>query len=169
MHFLNPFVTQRAASPPFSGGKSCQLSTVTGFVYLEFMWRAAPCLPPFFSALKAPCPLCCVSFSVPCLLFSFVLLLFFLQGGDQSVQRALLAYPRGGCGSTACCLFAHLLVCISQAGLELVSGGMGALLVSQCNVTWRSFVWAGGSRCQTFASSGYFFLPSVAPASQQDF
>jgi hypothetical protein len=31
-------------------------------------------------------------------------------------------------------LIAHLLVCISQAGLEPVSGGAGDLLVSQCNV-----------------------------------
>jgi hypothetical protein len=38
--------------------------------------------------------------------------------------------PTGGCGSAPCCLFTHLLLCISQAGLELVSHGTGALLVS---------------------------------------
>jgi hypothetical protein len=61
------------------------------------------------------------------------------------------------------------LLDVSQAGLEPVSGGTGALLFSQCNVAWRSFVWAGGSECQSFDSSWCFFLPSVAPASQQDF
>jgi hypothetical protein len=52
---------------------------------------------------------------------------------------------------------------VSQAGLELASGGTSALLFSQCNMTWRSFVWAGGSGCQSFDSSWYFI--SVAPAS----
>jgi hypothetical protein len=33
-----------------------------------------------------------------------------------------------------------LLVCSSQAGLQPASGGAGALLFSQCNVAWRSFV-----------------------------
>jgi hypothetical protein len=57
-----------------------------------------------------------------------------------------------------------LLICspvglldVSQAGLELVSGGAGALLFSQCNVAWRSFVQAGGSGCRSFASSWFFF------------
>jgi hypothetical protein len=33
--------------------------------------------PPFSNALRAPCPLCCVSFSVPCLLFRVFLCGFF--------------------------------------------------------------------------------------------
>jgi hypothetical protein len=116
--------------------------------------------PPFSSVLRAPSRLCCVSFSVPCLLFRFFLL-FFLWGRGQSVQGAMLVYLRGGCGSTTCYLFAHLLVCISQADLELVSGGVGALLVSQCNMVWRSFVRAGGSGCQSFAYSWWFFSCQV--------
>jgi hypothetical protein len=39
------------------------------------------------------------------------------------------------------------LLVVSQAGLEQASGGVGALLFSQCNMAWRSFVWAGGSGC----------------------
>jgi hypothetical protein len=88
--------------------------------------------------------------------------LFFFAGEGQSVQVAMLVYPGGSCGNTMRHLFAHLLVCISQAGLELASGGIGALLLSQCVMLWRSFVWAGGSGCQSFASSWWFFLPSVA-------
>jgi hypothetical protein len=49
------------------------------------------------------------------------------------------------------------LVCISQAGLEPVSGGAGDLLVSQCNVVWRSPVRARGSGCPSFAYSWWFF------------
>jgi hypothetical protein len=104
-------------------------------------------------------------------LFSSVFLSFFFFGKAvcQSVQGAVLAYPRGGCGNTTCHLFAYLLVCVSQEGLEPASGGLGVLLISQCNVAWRSFVWVGGLECQSFASSLWFFLPRVAPASQQDF
>jgi hypothetical protein len=43
---------------------------------------------------------------------------------------------------------------VSQAGLELVPGS--ALLLSQCKVAWRSFVWAGGSCCWCFDSSWCF-------------
>jgi hypothetical protein len=82
---------------------------------------------------------------------------FFLQGGGQFVQEAMLVYPRGGCGSTTCQLFAHLLVCIPQGGLELPSGSAGALLVSQCNGAWGSFVQAAGLGFQGFASSWWFF------------
>jgi hypothetical protein len=70
----------------------------------------------------------------------------------------MLVYPRGGCGNTVCCLFTHLLVCISQTDLEVVSGGVGALLDSQCNMAWRSFVPAGDSECWIFASSWCLFF-----------
>jgi hypothetical protein len=36
---------------------------------------------------------------------------------------------------------------ITQAGLEPLSGGTGALLFSWCNVVLRSFVQARGSGC----------------------
>jgi hypothetical protein len=68
----------------------------------------------------------------------------------------MLVYPRVGCGSTMCTcfLFALLLVYVSQAGLEIVSGSAGALLVSQCKMVWRSFVWAGNLGVSEFC----FFL-----------
>jgi hypothetical protein len=58
-------------------------------------------------------PLCSMFF-----FSSLFIILFFLWGGGQSVQGAMLVYPRGGCGSTTCHLFAHLLVCVSHAGLS---------------------------------------------------
>jgi hypothetical protein len=91
-------------------------------------------------------PLCCT------FLFSSLLIIF-LWGRSQSVQEAMLVYPRGGCGNRTCRLFVHLLVYISQACLEFASGGAGALLFSQCNMVQRSFVPTGGSGCQSFDSS----------------
>jgi hypothetical protein len=67
-----------------------------------------------------------------------------------------------------CCLSTNLLVRISQVGMEpMASGGVEAFLFSQCNMKWRR---AGGLGCLSFAYSWwFFFLPSVGPASQQDF
>jgi hypothetical protein len=58
---------------------------------------------------------------------------------------------------------------VSQTGLELAYGGAEALLFSQCNVVWRSFVQAGVQGVEVLIHLGALFLPSVALASQQDF
>jgi hypothetical protein len=66
------------------------------------------------------------------------------------------------------------LIC-SSVGLclpcrfEPASGSVGVLLVSQCDVSWRGFMKGGGLGYWSFASSWWFFPPSMAPASQQDF
>jgi hypothetical protein len=120
-----------------------------------------PCPSPFSSAFRAPCPLCCM------FLMCYSGFIFWWVR-DQSVQGAVLVYPKGGCGSTTCHLFAHLLVYVYQAGLEPVSGSVGSLLFSLHNLAWRSPVWAEGSGCQSFILLGVFFLPSVAPVSQQN-
>jgi hypothetical protein len=61
--------------------------------------------------LFAVCPFqFLVYYSVVLVVFCLFVCLFW---GGQSVQQALLVYHRGGCGSTVCLLFAHLLVCIS--------------------------------------------------------
>jgi hypothetical protein len=58
----------------------------------------------------------------------------FSLGGGQSVQEAMLIWPRVVCGSTACHL-AHLVVCVFPNSLVVVSvGGAGDLLVSPFNV-----------------------------------
>jgi hypothetical protein len=95
-------------------------------------------------------------FSVSCLL-SICFVLCCLWGEGQTVQGAMLVCPRGSCGNTTCRLFAHLLVYVSQADLELVSGGTGALLFSKYDMAWSSFVRAGGSGCQNFDCSWLFF------------
>jgi hypothetical protein len=124
------------------------------FFYWKFTQRSAPCSSPLLWCTQCTLPL------LLHVLFSslFIIeLFFFFQGRGQSSQGAMLIYPRGSCGNAACCLFAHLLFCISQADLEPVSGSAGALLLSQCNVAWRSFVQAGGSGCQSFYYSWWFF------------
>jgi hypothetical protein len=57
-------------------------------------------------ALYAMCLFCCY-----CLLFSF-----FSLGGGQSVQGAMLIWPRVVCGSIMCHL-AHLIVCVFPSSL----------------------------------------------------
>jgi hypothetical protein len=63
-----------------------------------------------------PSPVCSEHPSLLCVPFQFLVyysvVVVVLQGRGRSVQGAMLAYPRGGCGSTVCLLFAHLLVCI---------------------------------------------------------
>jgi hypothetical protein len=135
---------------------------------VRFVWRAAPCLllsspveglacrlllqalftKILHGKLSLPPSPVCSEYPTSSAAYHFQFLFyysgFFLWRGGQSDQGAMLVYPRGGCGSTVCHLFAHPLVCVSQADLELTSGSTGALLVSQCNMAWRSFVWAGG-------------------------
>jgi hypothetical protein len=115
------------------------------FVYWKFL---AP--TPFSSLLTAPCPLCCV------FLFSSLLIIqiFFARWG-VSLPRGLCWFIPGVAVGILICSPVGLLD-VSQVGLELVSGGMGALLFSQCNVAWRSFVWVGGSGCWSFDSSWCF-------------
>jgi hypothetical protein len=125
------------------------------FVCWKFMWRSAPCSPPFSGALTPPSPPCCVLVfsSLFIQLFAFVFV-FVLQGGGISLSRRLCWFiPQvgGGILCDACCSLAGLLN-VSQAGLELVSGGIGALLFSQCNMAWRSFVQAKVSGCWSFDS-----------------
>jgi hypothetical protein len=53
-------------------------------------------------------------FSAACLLLSLFFSFFLGQGSFCLGGYADLS--QGVCGSTVCCLFAHLVVCISQAG-----------------------------------------------------
>jgi hypothetical protein len=66
-----------------------------------------------FGAQGIPHSLLCVFFVV--IAYYSVFFLFSL-GGGQSVQRAMLIWPRVVCGSTTCHL-AHLLVCFFPSSL----------------------------------------------------
>jgi hypothetical protein len=77
------------------------------FVYWKFGRRSAPCFCPLlWWAQSTPPSLLHVPFQF-LVYYSLVLFCFvFLQARGQSVQGAILVYPRGGCGNTACHLFA---------------------------------------------------------------
>jgi hypothetical protein len=119
-------------------------------------------LPCFQST---PPPLLCVPFQF---LVHYSVFWGFLEVGS-GCQGTMLVYPTGSCGSTTCHLFAHLLVCISPAGLEPASGSVEALLFSQGNMAFRSFVGLGVQGIRVLLLLGGFFLSSVATASQQNF
>jgi hypothetical protein len=108
----------------------------------------------------------------------FLLLLFIIQiiqfvfvfslGDGQSVQGAMLIWPRVVCGSTACRL-AHLVVCLSRASRSWH-------LVAWEPSWFLRLPWSGDAMCglgvwrtQSFTSTWWFFLQGVSPAPLQDF
>jgi hypothetical protein len=106
--------------------------------------------PLLWCAYSPPPPLHCVHFQFLVYSDFFVVIVghgvslpwglcWFISG----VARGVL---RDTCCSPVC------LPNVSQAGLELASGHMGALLFFQFNVAWKSFLWARGSRCRSFDS-----------------
>jgi hypothetical protein len=117
-------------SAPCPGGAFHRTATVASFPHSKVAGRVLQLLPspaglfiyssmrecpPPLSGAQGTRPLCYMSFffSAVCLLFSLVFFLFSL-GRGQSVQGAMLICSRVLCGSTTCCLSAHLRVC--QAG-----------------------------------------------------
>jgi hypothetical protein len=133
------------------------------FVYWKFAWISAPCSSPLLQCTQNTLPpLLYVLFQF-LVYYSVYLVFFFLfcRAGGVSLSRRLCWFISGFAGSLWD--YCMLLICspvglldVSQAGLELVSV-IGALLFSQCNVLWRSFVQDGGSGCQSFDSSWCFF------------
>jgi hypothetical protein len=116
-----------------------------GYYFLSF--------PPSPVCLQHPTP------SAVCFQFLIYYSVFFFAGWWVSLSRGLCWFILGvavGIPHDACCSPVGLLD-VSQAGLELASGCTGALLLSQCNVSWRSFVWARGSGCLSFDYSWCFF------------
>jgi hypothetical protein len=92
-----------------------EFSPLCHFYKLSCLWLLGVChllrpaylftVPPS-SALRAPYPLCCVSFFFVIAYYSVFL---FSLGEGQSVQGAMLIWPRVVCGGTAYCL-AHLVI-----------------------------------------------------------
>jgi hypothetical protein len=63
---------------------------------------------PSSCGLKAPHPLCHVFLFSPLFIIQFF---FFFQGQGSVCPGGYAVLSQGGCGNTAYCLFAHLLVC----------------------------------------------------------
>jgi hypothetical protein len=119
------------SAPPPSSRTFLMTATVTSFPLSKVAGRVSPHLPSLASLFIYSSPeglplphsleLAHPTFFAMCLFFSclfiiqFVLFSFFPLGGGQSVQGAMLIWPRVVCGSTTYHL-AHLVVCFSQAG-----------------------------------------------------
>jgi hypothetical protein len=107
-----------------------------------------------------------------CLYCSYCLLLSFsfFPGGGRSVQGAMLLWPGVVCGSTVVLLSSPCLCLPKPSGHGwLVAGSPGAFLIFPFNMKWRCSELAGGVEGQSFASSRWFCLQGVSPASLQDF
>jgi hypothetical protein len=124
---------------------------------------------PLSPELRAPRPLYYMFFFQLLIYYSgFFGFFFFLQGRVQSVQGAMLIYPRDGCGSTTCCLF----TCWSASPKQVRSW---CLVVWEPSwflcITWHGEAMCGlqVQRCRSFATSWWFFLPGVSPASSAKF
>jgi hypothetical protein len=141
----------------------CRPFCLSSLCLLKVHMEISSFLPRFSSALRAPCPICCVFLFSSLFIIQFSGVWVFLQGRGQSVQGAMLVYPGVAVGVTCA---AYLLTCWSVSP-KVWSCCLAAwmLSVSQCNVAWRSLIRVVGSACRCFDSSWWFFLPSVAPAS----
>jgi hypothetical protein len=96
-------------------------------------------------------------FSVCCLLFGFFVCFFFCWGGSVC-PGGYAGLSQGWLGEYCVTLGVHPsgLLNVSQVGLDQGLVASGTLLFSQCNVAWRSFLWARGSVCRSFDSSWCF-------------
>jgi hypothetical protein len=110
----------------FSGGESYKLAAVAGFVYLKLMWETA--LPTSPQCARHP-----THFAI-CPFQFLVYYSIFFPGWRSDCPGDYVGFSQEWLWGYHGCLFAHLLVCVSQAGQEPMSCGVGALLVSQCSV-----------------------------------
>jgi hypothetical protein len=83
--------------------------------------------------------------------------IFFFCGARVSLSRGICWFiPGVAMGIPRA---AYLVTCWSASPKQVWNRYLSteALLFSQCNVTWGSFVWAVNSGCQSFDSSWWFF------------
>jgi hypothetical protein len=153
-----PHVSQhcKPSSPKAHWGVPPNPPSQAGF----FIYISWGCLPLLLWSSKSP-----ALFATCLFQFSIYYSVFFNFVGQRSVC------PGDYAGLSQGWLWGyHVPLICSPVSLRLPSRlRVGALLVSPYNVAWRSYVWAGDSGCWIFASSWWFFLPGVSPASQQDF
>jgi hypothetical protein len=138
-----------AATPAFSG----QL------VYLQFPWRCAP-LP--LCKAQGTRPLCNVSFLFSCL---FIIQFFFFFPGRGSVYPGGYADLSQGVPHTTYLLTWWSPKQFRSWWLVVWEPSWFLHLMWLGDVMSRLRVW----RCQSFASSWWFFLPGVSPVSLQEF
>jgi hypothetical protein len=178
--------TWGSAPFPLSGGACHTLATVgrlplskhTGgggatptfsnrLVYLQLMWGSAP--SPLSRAQGTPPSLLCVFFIFQLLVYYSVCFFLFSLGGGQSVQGACWFVPGLSVGVLRA---AYLLTWLSASPKQVSSWRLAV----QEHSWFLHLMWSGDAmcglrvwRCQSFASSWWFFLPGISAASLQDF
>jgi hypothetical protein len=128
------------------------------------LWGISP-LPP--SALRAPCPLCYMSFLLLLLIIHFFF--FFPCWG--------LVCPGGYADLAQGCLWEYHMLLSSPCDLHLPKPSGCGCLVAVWEPSWfLHLVWSRDAmrklevwRSQSFASSRWLCLQGVSPASLQDF
>jgi hypothetical protein len=155
--FISPFISMECPSlAPFAA--TCWLSTFPGFVYQSFHRNQLLASPPFSGVLSASCPLCCM------FLFSslFIIQFFSFWGTGVSLPSGSMGIP---CA-------AYLLTCWSVSPKQIWSWCL-AVRETSCflSVTWHgeAFYRLGVQGVGVLLLLSVFFLPRVAPASQQTF
>jgi hypothetical protein len=161
-HWLRIWVLWTATCSILGSGLSpvhCWPSCLSGLCLLKVhVEMRSLLLPPSLVQLQHPAPSAVCSFSVPCL-FSFC---FFFAGlGEVSLSRWLCLFIPGVAEGKTHKSWHSSVDLHLPSRLELVSGSMGALLLSQYNMAWRSFLWAGGSGYRSFTSSFLVFFYQV--------
>jgi hypothetical protein len=121
--------------------------------------------------LQYPAPSDACSFSVPCLLFSFIFIIFFLWSGVSVCPGGYAGLSQGWLWEYCVTLGAHLFVC-QMSPKQVWSWHLAVPEpFSFLSVMWRgeALYTLGVQGVEVLIPLGALFLPSVAPASQQDF
>jgi hypothetical protein len=123
---------------------------------------------PFSGALSAPHPLCCMSFSFPCLLYIY---LFIYCKVEVSLPRGLCWFIPGVAVGIPCATY--LLTCWSVSPKQVWTPQRLVVWEPSC---FLSVMWCGDALyglgvqgAGVLILFGGLFPPSVAPASQQKF
>jgi hypothetical protein len=136
-----------------------------------FIYSSPEIFPlPHSPGLRAPCPLCYVSFfSAACLLlFVFFSLFFPPEWGSVC--------PGGYADLAQCCLWEYHMPLSSSGGLHLHKQSWSWHMVAREPSWFLHLTWSGDvmrrlevGQSRSFASSWWFFLQGVSLESLQDF
>jgi hypothetical protein len=133
-------------------------SAFPGFVYSKFLLRSASCPAALLWCTQR-------TLHVPFQFLVYYSFFFFREG--FSLSRGLSQFIPGVTVNTMCCLFAHLLVCVWQVWSWHLTAQEPSCFLS---VKWHgeTLYGLGIQGVRVLLLLGGFFLPSVAPASQQN-
>jgi hypothetical protein len=125
------------------------------------MWGSATCSSPLLWCAQSTPPPHCISFSVPCLLLNFF---FFFCRAGFSLSRGLCWFIPGTAVGIPHAIY--LLTCWSASSKQVWSWH---LAVQEPSYSMENVCMGWGFRVLYIWFFLFFFMPSVAPASRQNF